>query len=412
MKFSPLPVALYLMWAAHGSAQVPKPYEELNIYAGNTHAHTIYTMSHGSHLGRPPDFVKGSKILEIDALHLSRPINYLIKPDWEKYQGTPQDHFALAAQSDFDFYCVTDHSQEAAFYPNDPLNIAWILSQKHAEKATTDTFTGLIGYEHSENDGPGGKGHYNVIGSSRYLNALDPGVDVASFYTWLKANPINLTTGDPVAVTFNHPGPEQYDNWKFRDAEITDIITMLEVINGTQPSYEGFISALDKGWKVSPVAGLDNHGTGGIKEIEARTFVVAARNTRSDILRAMRMRRTYAASDKNLECRYTVNGHMAGADIPSAATYTFEVYINDPDTSDPADTITKIEIIGSGGALIDTFIPATKSHRVRCRMEVSGSENPSAYYFLKIWDNSADPAGAAAESDLPVATLAPVWITR
>ncbi len=408
MKSIIIPLIVSLVSIIPVSAQDEIPYENLNVYAGNTHAHTIYTMSHGAHLGRPADFVKGSKILEIDAQHLNRPINYFIKSDWEKVQGPPRVHFELAAQNGFDFYCVTDHSQEAAFYPNDPLNIAWMLSQKEAELATPASFTGLIGYEHSENDGPGGKGHYNVIGSANYLNALDPGVDVPHFYQWLKENSVNPLTGDPVVVTFNHPGPDQYDNWSFRDDEITDIITMLEVINGKLPRFEGFISALDKGWKVSPVAGLDNHDTTGISKLEARTFVVAAHNTKSDILQAMRMRRTYAATDKNLECRYTVNGYMAGADIPSAATYLFDIYLNDPDVGDPSDMITKIEVIGSGGELIKTFEPDTQSHQIRCQIEVSESETTSTYYFLKIWDNAAEVAG----ENLPVAALAPVWIVR
>ena len=412
MKSVITPLVLVLVSTIPISAQEQIPYADLNIYAGNTHSHTIYTMSHGAHLGRPADFVKGSKILEIDGLHLNRPINYFIKPDWEKVQGPPRVHFELAAQNGFDFYCVTDHSQEAAFYPNDALNIAWMLSQKEAELATTPTFTGLIGYEHSENDGPGGKGHYNVIGSASYLNALDPGVDVPYFYQWLKENPVNPLTGDPVAVTFNHPGSDQYDNWSFRDDEITDIITMLEVINGKVLRFEGFISALDKGWKISPVAGLDNHDTGGISKLEARTFVIAAHNTKSDILQAMRMRRTYAATDQNLECRYTVNGFMAGANIPSAGTYLFDIYLNDPDVGDASDMITKIEVIGAGGELIKTFVPEVKSHHIRCQIEVSETEKPSAYYFLKIWDNSADAAAVAAGENRPVAALAPVWITR
>jgi len=45
-----------------------------------------------------------------------------------------------------------------------------------------------------------------------------------------------------------------------------NIITMLEVINSNKNvHYDGFLQALDSGWKVSPVAGNDNHGLDGIK---------------------------------------------------------------------------------------------------------------------------------------------------
>ena len=62
--------------------------------------------------------------------------------------------------------------------------------------------------------------------------------------------------------------------------------------------------------------------------------------------------------------------------------------------------------------MIKSFVPDAKSHQIRCQIEVSENETPSAYYFLKIWDNSADPAAVAAGTNLPVAALAPVWIVR
>ena len=54
---------------------------------------------------------------------------------------------------------------------------------------------------------------------------------------------------------------------------MTDIITMLEVINSNNKiHYEAFVNALDKGWKVSPVCGNDNHGFTGITRHTSRTF--------------------------------------------------------------------------------------------------------------------------------------------
>jgi hypothetical protein len=71
--------------------------------------------------------------------------------------------------------------------------------------------------------------------------------------------------------TFNHPTEKQYNNWDYRDAAVTDIITMLEVINSNNKiHYEAFVNALDHGWKVSPVCGNDNHGLGGISRQTSR----------------------------------------------------------------------------------------------------------------------------------------------
>jgi hypothetical protein len=54
---------------------------------------------------------------------------------------------------------------------------------------------------------------------------------------------------------------KSYNAFAFRDAQATQVISMLEVINSNQGiHYEAFVFALDKGWKVSPACGNDNHG--------------------------------------------------------------------------------------------------------------------------------------------------------
>ena len=119
----------------------------------------------------------------------------------------------------YDFYCVTDHSQEAKFQPPSPTNSLWVAAKRDAQQATDDNFVAILGYEHSENNGPGGVGHINVFNSAEYLNALAPGIDLPYLYRWLKTAQPN---GEgPVVASFNHPGPRQYNNWDYRDAEIT-----------------------------------------------------------------------------------------------------------------------------------------------------------------------------------------------
>ena len=52
----------------------------------------------------------------------------------------------------------------------------WVMRLKEAADAATDaSFVAIRGYEHSENNGPGAKGHQNVYNSSDYLNALAEG---------------------------------------------------------------------------------------------------------------------------------------------------------------------------------------------------------------------------------------------
>ena len=55
-----------------------------------------------------------------------------VKPDWQKFQGPPSEHFRLAKEHGYDFYAVTDHSQEAAFQPVSEANPAWLQIKREA----------------------------------------------------------------------------------------------------------------------------------------------------------------------------------------------------------------------------------------------------------------------------------------
>jgi len=89
------------------------------------------------------------------------------------------------------------------------------------------------------------------------------------------------------------------------------------------------VSALDKGWKVSPVCGNDNHGFYGISHQTSRTFVLATNKTKVAILDAMKNRRTYASLDKNIQCQYTVNGSVMGSTLKAANDFTFDIAISE-----------------------------------------------------------------------------------
>ena len=317
-----------------------------HLYAGNTHAHTSFTWSHGEQWisAKPePGEKKAAGIYRKDGAQYPAK-SLVLKPDWQKHQGPPAAHFALAKANGYDFYVTTDHSQEAGFQPPSTANPNWSATLHAAVDATDAQFVALAGYEHSENDGPDGMGHINVINSAEYLNALAKGIDLQYLYQWLKTARPN---GDgPIVASFNHPGPRQYNDWAYRDPEITDIITLLEVINSNNKiHYQAFINALDKGWKVSPVCGNDNHGFWGITHHKSRTFVLATERTKAAILEAMKHRRTYASLDQNVRCAYTVNGSIMGSTLARSDVFEFDISIGDPDVNEPRDMITKIDIV-------------------------------------------------------------------
>ncbi len=295
MKLSNVSVGLALVLVAGSmSGQTDTLLPQYQIYAGNIHSHTSNTWGHGEqYVKATPEPGSGKK--KAAALKV-------LKPDWQKVQGPPSAHYALARSNHYDFYITTDHSQEAAFQPPSATNAAWLAAKRQAAEATGPDFVAIAGYEHSENNGPNGTGHINVFNSGEYLNALLPGIDLPYFYKWLKSAAPN---GDgPVVASFNHPGPRGYDDWNYRDPQVTDVITLLEVINSNNKiHYAAFVNALDKGWKVAPVCGNDNHGFWGISHHTSRTFFLAKAKTKAAILDAMKNRRAYASLDGNIQCR-------------------------------------------------------------------------------------------------------------
>lgn len=398
---------------------------EYHIYAGNTHAHTSYTWSHGEHLAktgcagilvyaRDPatgayrwsdGYVKSQNgcagIFVINGSQIPGP-DTPVKPDWEKFQGPPSQHFKIAKEHGYDFYTVTDHSQEAGFQPPGPENPAWMEVKHEAAQATDTKFVAIAGFEYSENDGPDGQGHINVLNSSGMLNALAPGIGLRDFYRWLASAQPN---GDgPVVASFNHPGAKQYGDWAYRDPRVTDIITLLEVINGNNKiHYDALVSALDHGWKVSPVCGNDNHGLSGITRQTSRTFVLAREKTKAAILDAMKSRRTYASLDRRIQCRYSVNGAIMGSTLDRPGSFRFDISIDDPQ-----DRITRVDIVKDGGAVVQEYAP-TPGNSVRWTPSVQDAE---AHYFLvRVWTARGGDA-PGADPAKPAAWLAPVWTGR
>lgn len=419
---------------AHTATKVSRSStSEYHIYAGNTHSHTSYTWSHGEQWaksgcrgvplyapdrnfpevhtwapeGNQPPRGSCPAMIIIGSSQYPGPYSEL-KPDWKRFQGPPSEHFALAKKNGYDFYATTDHSQDSIFQPPSRSNAAWVDTKRAAAEATTSEFVAIAGYEHSENNGPNGVGHINVFNSDAYLNALDPGIDLQTLYKWLKTAKPNGS--GPVVASFNHPGPEQYNNWDYRDPQVTDIITMLEVINSDNKIHEQeFINALDKGWKVSPVDGNDNHGTTGISVQTSRTFVLATSRTKLAILDAMKHRRTYAALDKDIQCRYTVNGAIMGSTLKQPDTFAFNIQISDPDTDQPKDMITKIDIVKDHGEVVQSYIPDKLGYSVSWSPRITDST--SKYFFVRVWNSGGgDAPGAVPEK--PVAWLAPVWTGR
>lgn len=185
---------------------------------------------------------------------------------------------------------------------------------------------------------------------------------------------------------------------------------MLEVINSNNRiHYDAFVHALDKGWKVSPVCGNDNHGFYGITHQHSRTFVLATERTKAAILDAMKHRRTYASLDGNIQCRYSVNGAIMGSTLDKPDEFRFDISINDPDRAEPKDKITKIDIVKDGGTVAKTYTLPSPDYSLNWSPTIHDSQ--SNYFFVRVW-NAGGGDAPKADPEKPVAWLAPVWTGR
>src|SRR5689334_11212437 len=96
---------------AAASEDAALPGAEYHIYRGNTHAHTSFTASHGEQLTNDKKDQDAESGLQVDATGVQRaPKGKVLKPDWQKYQGPPGEHYARARTNGYDFYVITDHS--------------------------------------------------------------------------------------------------------------------------------------------------------------------------------------------------------------------------------------------------------------------------------------------------------------
>lgn len=334
-----------------------------NIYFGTTHGHTSYS------------------------------------GDAQREGNTPEIHYAAAKKNGFQFYVITDHSHYDTFKPE-----TFVDTQKKALSCTDKDFVALHGFEYSENNGPGGKGHVNAFNTGEYLSALPPGNDLNKFYGWL----VEQGKRGQVMASFNHPGLKQYNDFDYYSDARREMVTMLEVINGCKKKtdepnvivgglhYEALIHALDKGWRVSPVAGLDAHSPMAIPKAQYRTAVLAETLTRESLLEGMKQRRTYATYDRNLHVYYTANGAVMGSVLDSPAKLKFDIHAWDPDKDNPGDRITKIEIVGEGDAVAET--KTFDGHDVTWQVELDAK---GKYYLVKVY--------TADSPEAPTAYVAPVW---
>ena len=307
--------------------------------------------------------------------------------------NVPADHFELAKETGHDFYAVTDHALKK--YP-DFTSESYEDTKRQADLFTDETFVGIAGFEFSENDGPDGRGHMNAYNTTSYLDATGPNVGIETFYDWLAKEQRST-----VVASFNHPKAGSYNNFAYLTPKRRELVTMFEVVNGGRANYKTFLAALNRGWRVAPIAATDTHGLWRIPRHFYRTGVLAPELTREEILKAMRERRIYATFDQNLRLTMWAGDKIMGSVLEGKGVemLQFKIEVTDPDESNADDRITRMELVGKDGAVLagQDF----DDHHVTWAPSAAADQ---PYYFVLVY--------AADKTDGPTAYSAPVWLEK
>lgn len=410
-----------------------KPLSYFKIFRGNTHSHTIYTWTHGAHrekgmtdLSAPTKFHPEWKVTPEMDFKDYHSIS-LDPDDYKNRQGLPANHYALARKNGYDFYVVTDHTQEPTLQPVSKDNPVWKVMLKTADDFNKyPDFVALAGFEYSRNTtDDGGKGHINVINAAEYVNA-DHGQrgtappwpkanwSVPLFYDWVKTAESYLGKGY-VATGFNHPQPDQYNDWDHIDDEIAGLISTFEIhTRYNEIRWEAYIRALNKGWKVAPIGVLDNHGLDEINKMPPPTFVLATELTREAITEALRERRTFASWNEGVELRYSVNGSIMGSTINESDNYNFKIEITTP-SSKPNERVRRIQILCNHPEDKDEVVVAEekifdgKTQKIVWKPVI---EDKTAKYFLLRVHHINDMAQDGKFKTHGSTLSAPVWTEK
>jgi len=300
--------------------------------------------------------------------------------------GTPAQALAAGEAAGFDFMAITDHS-----YAID--DAEWANTLAAVDAATDADFVALRGFEYTQ----GAEGHINVWNSERhavrtntgctycdYTPNLENGSTVQGFYDWLsKATPYDSAG---MVMQFNHPGWINFNDW-FYHPEISDVARLEEVGNGSGTSYvfsEGeFIRSLDYGWKVGATNNADTHSTAWGTNIENRTGVWMPELTKSNLLDALRERRTFASEDKNFSLSMKANGYWMGSEIPNTGSISFKINGVDAD----GELATLVQVITNQGVVVDSLAPNSSNFTWEPVLSITPGVH---YYYVKVTQTDGD----------------------
>lgn len=312
--------------------------------------------------------------------------------------GTPAEAYAAAAAAGLDFFAVTDHSNsldgaELGSLGEDGSLVSekWRLGKAAAEAACSEGFLAVYGFELSWQNG---LGHIGTFFTPGFLSRKQPLLQ--NYATALETWYAQLSAVPGAVGQFNHPGSfyGDFEDFAHYSPEADGVMQLLEVSCEGEDSYDSYLRALDKGWHLAPVISENTHGDPW-EGTEGRTVVLAESLTEEAFASALQNRRVYATEDRNLEIRYTLEGHPMGTMLHRrkvGETVTLKVSLSDPD----GEAVGLVEVLTAGG----TVAASAEVAESTAQPEFALPET-CPYYLLRITQPDGD-----------VAMTAPVWIEQ
>ncbi len=207
-----------------------------------------------------------------------------------------------------------------------------------------------------------------------------------------------------------HPNPDDYEQLleSSYNQAMDEAISLIQVKNGpayseredykhaSDKEYEDiFFKALSLGYHVSPTADQDNHNGNWGTTNSQRTVVWANSLTRDNILDALKNGRTYAAEDKNLVLKFSVENCIMGSSIQKIENFPLSVAIQDTDSNDQTK---KIELyFGIVGSNEPAAVISSKddSDTLSYQFNIDEYKDTPIYFLVKVTQKDYDRAWSA-----------------
>lgn len=255
-------------------------------------------------------------------------------------RGTPRQAYQHArGPGQLDFMAITEHNHRDADGTGDARDGKLIatnpalypdLLDAAGDREDPGRFAALFGQEFSTISTGN---HVNVIGADEVIDdtQVPNGAFDVLYEDWIPLHPqVRL-------VQWNHPwdGKNEATQYglddfsrshaRLRAAAAAAHVRLIEVING--PGTQNLTDAhaqlkgeahykryLERGYRLGPTANQDNHFRTWGTLTGARTGVYARELSRGAILDALRERRVYASTDRNLRVSFRVEGACPGSE--------------------------------------------------------------------------------------------------